>query len=205
MIFFELFTTAFMCIFYGVLITSVLMAVVYFVLRQVNRSTVCTIAFFLVGVILFVLLSFQQTLMVGAIKAKEYLNDVAEYVEEIADVKDGIIDRTSREVNTDYVQKIKKQFPEFSLFVDVDKIGENLNDMGTTVMEMKENTSSSLNYYILRRIMWSLGFLVAAIVIACLLDSCSSSRERGNFAQRSYSSSRNQSDFRNRTYRRQRF
>ena len=205
MIFFELFTTAFMCIFYGVLITSVLMTVVYFVLRQVNRGTVSTIPFFLVGVVLFVSLSFQQTLMVGAIKAKGYLNAVAEYVEEIADVKDGIVERTSREVNSDYVQKIKKQFPEFSLFVDVDKFGESLNDMGTTVTKMKENTSSSLNYYILRRIMWSLGFLVAAIVIVCLLDSGSSSSERGNFAQRSYSSSSNQPDFRNRTYRRRRF
>lgn len=201
MIFFELFSTAFMCIFYGVLITAILMAIVYFVLRQVKRGTVSTVPFFLVGIVLFVLLTFQQTLMVGAIKAKGYVNDVAVYIEQITDEKDKLVERTSQEFDT---EKIKEQFPEFSLFVDVDKIGEKLSDVDATVAEMKENTLSSLNYYILRRVLWSLGLLIVAIVIACLLGSGVSTRGKGSVSQHGYSAQRS-SDFRSRTYRRRRF
>ena len=45
MIFFQLFTTAFMSIFYGVVITAAVMAILYFLLRQFNRGIVSGSAF----------------------------------------------------------------------------------------------------------------------------------------------------------------
>lgn len=204
MIFFELFSTAFTCIFYGVLITAIVMAFVYFVLRQASRGIVSTVPFFVVGILLFAFLTFQQTLMVGAITAKGYVGDVAMYVEDMIEGKDKMVERTSQAFAVDCVQSIKEQFPEFSLFVDVDEVGEKLTDVDATVAEMKENTLSSLNYYILRRVLWSLGLLIVAIVIACLLGSGVSTRGKGSVSQHGYSAQRS-SDFRSRTYRRRRF
>ena len=57
MIFFQLFTTAFMSIFYGVVITAAVMAILYFLLRQFNSGIVESVPFYITGAVLFLLLT----------------------------------------------------------------------------------------------------------------------------------------------------
>lgn len=91
MIFFQLFTTAFMSIFYGVVITAAVMAILYFLLRQFNRGIVESVPFYITGAVLFLLLTIQFSLMMGAFDAKSYVDSIEIYVQQLVEGASGLV------------------------------------------------------------------------------------------------------------------
>ena len=84
-IFFSLFSTAFSSVFYGIVVTVTVMALLYFALKSVSKGIVQTPIFFVTGIVLAVLLAIQSTLLIGALEAKDatdaaelYLNQLLE-------------------------------------------------------------------------------------------------------------------------------
>lgn len=71
MIFFSLFSTAFSSVFYGIVVTVTVMALLYFALKSVSKGIVRTPVFYVTGIVLAVLLAIQQALLIGAIEAKD--------------------------------------------------------------------------------------------------------------------------------------
>lgn len=205
MIFFELASSAFTAVLYGIVLTVFIVGLLYVILRQLCRGAVHTIPFYVIGVVLFAVLLVQQTLMFGAFKAKGYVDNVAEYVYEVIDLKDGLKESANiNNVDPSLTEKVKEEFPMVSLFVNMDKIeeyAEDIDDLEDTVPVIKNEFQSALNYYILRRILWSLGVIVVSVVLVCLIESRGgTSGRRGH-----YSSSRSKADFRSNTLRSRRF
>ena len=204
MIFFELASSAFTAVLYGIVLTVFIVGLLYVILRQLCHGAVQAIPFYVVGVVLFVMLLVQHTLMFGAFKAKGYVDNVAEYVYQIIDLKDGLKESASVSLDSSLAEKVKEEFPIVSLFVNMDKIeryAEDIDDLEETVPVIKSEFQSALNYYILRRILWSLGAIVVCVVLVCLIESRGgTSGRRGH-----YSSNRSKADFRSNTLRSRRF
>lgn len=70
MVFFTLLKTAFSSLFYGILLTMLIMIVLYFLLRIIDKRITGTVTYYITGIVLSVLLMIQSTLLIGAIKAK---------------------------------------------------------------------------------------------------------------------------------------
>ncbi len=70
MVFYALLKTAFSSLFYGILLTMLIMVVLYFVLRSADKRITESVTYYITGIVLSVLLVIQSTLLIGAVKAK---------------------------------------------------------------------------------------------------------------------------------------
>ena len=68
--FFSLLTTAFSCIFYGVITTAVIMSILYFVLKSLSKGIVQSFPFYITGLILAFLLICNLSVLIGAFQVK---------------------------------------------------------------------------------------------------------------------------------------
>jgi len=163
MIFFELFSTAFMCIFYGVVITAAIMAILFFALRQFNRGIVESIPFYATGVVLFVLLVIQISMMVGAIEAKGYVDGMEIYIGQLVDGMSGVV---STSESQEILDEVVSQNHLIGLFFDTcDFAG---TDVANLPHAMAEVFRDGLNSYIWHRFWWALcGTLVAVVIAIC--------------------------------------
>ena len=149
MIFFQLFTTAFMSIFYGVVITAAVMAILYFLLRQFNRGIVESVPFYITGVVLFLLLTIQFSLMMGAFDAKSYVDGIEIYVQQLVQ---------------EILDEITSQNHLIGLFFGTCNFSG--NDISQLPAVMAETFRSNLNSYIWHRVGWAFFVIVVAVVIA---------------------------------------
>lgn len=83
MTFFSLFSTATSSVLYGCLITIAIMALLYVVLRALNKGIVETLVFYITGAVMAILLIIQMSLMVGAMEAKSSADDAQEFVSQL--------------------------------------------------------------------------------------------------------------------------
>lgn len=161
MMFFELFSTGFSCIFYGMVITAALMAILYFLLRQLNRGIVESIPFYITGVILFILLTIQLSLMCGAIEVKGYVDATEVYVTQLVEGLSGVL--TANE-SQQILDKVTEENPLLGVYFNI------CNFAGTEIQDlpsrMAEVFRDNLNTYIWHRVFWSLGITVVGVVIA---------------------------------------
>lgn len=188
MIFFELFTTAFMCIFYGVVITTAIMALLYFILKEIDKNTVRTVPFYCTGVVLFLLLVIQFSLMMGAFEAKSYVDGIEITISRMVEGVSGIV---SAEESQKILEEATGGNQLFGLFFNTCNFSG--NDYEDLPAVMAETFRSGLNSYIWRRIWWTLGIIVLGILIISLPNTKGSNRnsKKGN-------SSRGSSDYRSR-------
>lgn len=161
MIFFQLFTTAFMSIFYGVVITTAVMAILYFLLRQFNRGIVESVPFYITGTVLFLLLTIQFSLMMGAIDAKSYVDSIEIYVQQLVEGASGLV--TAQE-SQEILDEITSQNHLFGLFFGTCNFSG--NDVSQLPAVMAETFRSNLNSYIWHRVGWAFFVIVVAVVIA---------------------------------------
>lgn len=160
MIFFSLITTAFSAIFYGIIITAVVMAIMYVALKGISKSIVQTPMFYVTGVILAILLMVHFSLMIGAIQAKDAADVLEIYLSQLLEGQSGIIGAQDSQRIMD---AIANHFPVIGTFVDIaDFSGHNVSELPRV---MRDSMIDYLNSYIWRRVWWS----VCAIVIACII------------------------------------
>lgn len=69
-VFLTIFFESITCLFYGVVITAFIMAILYFILKTLSRGIVRSIPFFFTGVILSILLVVNMSVVVGAVTIK---------------------------------------------------------------------------------------------------------------------------------------
>ena len=165
MMFFSLIGTAFSSIFYGVIITAAIMAILYVVLKSINDGIVRSIPFFATGVILAVLLVIQCTLMVGAIQAKGSIEAANIYLTQLLEGYSGTIGaQDSQEI----FDKVTEQFPLFGTFIGYTDFS------GHEISELPEVMTSTINdfftSYIWHRVLWILGFILIGCFIPMLYD-----------------------------------
>lgn len=161
MMFFELFTTGFMCVFYGIVITAGIMALLYFALRQLNRGIVSSIPFYITGVLLFILLTIQMSLMVGAFEAKGYVDGIESYVTQLVEGMTGVLTAQESQV---VLEKVTEQCPLMGVYFNICNFSG--NEIENLPSVMAETLRDNLTSYIWHRVWWSVGIILLAVVIA---------------------------------------
>lgn len=166
----ELVSLAFSTVVYGLLATAALMAMLYFVLHEINRNAVRNIPFFITGIVLFPLLLTQFTLFFGALEAKSLIDAIEIFVSQsLESLHVTPTDVITGEDSQEMLNLIIQQYPILGVFVDTCTFtGTQYSELAQTI---GETIRDYLNSYMWRRIFWALGFVVVATAIAILVPS----------------------------------
>lgn len=164
-IFFSLFSEAFSCVGYGLLIAAFLVATLYFLLSTASKGIVRSIPFWISMVVLFFAAWINMSVMVGAIKVNSattamemWLNQYLYNLEGIADI------RSSQEIG----DLLNKEFPILGSYVNLfDFSGYSLRELPSAIAEaVREEMGSQ----IWSNILWTLAFIVATVIISLYFD-----------------------------------
>lgn len=146
----------------GVVLTIIGIILMYVLIRLWWRNSTFSIASIAVGIILFFFLSFQSILLCGAITIKSCCDDVEFYVNKL--VQD--IPSTqafSTEDSQVILDHISEEWPLVGYYVNMADFQGHTSD--TIAEAMSDELRSYMNWFIFRRICWSLLFVVVGAVI----------------------------------------
>lgn len=165
MVFFSLFSTAFSSVFYGVIVTAAIMAILYVVLKSISRGIVSTPVFFITGAVLAILLVIQSSLMIGAMQAKDAADSAKIYLDQLLESSYGTVGaQDSQKV----LETVTTEFPLLGTYFGFADFSG--NDVSELSESMHETMTDYLNSYIWHRVWWMLGIIVMAVVIACMFE-----------------------------------
>lgn len=175
---FDILRYSFSSLIWGVLISIGCMALFVFLIKGWYKDATFSPVSYLIGAILFVFLSIQCVLIVGSLKILDttdyYEVQIARIVESAYDATDEVSMRHA----DDIIKTIIDQYPLLQYYISGGEF------TGFTAKELPhaiaEELRSYMHWYILRRLMWCLGFVIigAALVIRSL-------DKRKNIAKRS--------------------
>lgn len=165
MIFFSLFSTALSSVFYGLIATFVIMALLYVVLRAISPSAVQTPIFLCSGVLLALLLLVQTSLMIAAIQAKSAADQTKDYLTETLAVGQDAVEAVNSQ---ELIEAVTGSFPILGSFVDTSRFAG--IDIKEVPLALHNTITDYLNSYIWHRVWWLLGFIVVACVLVIVFD-----------------------------------
>ena len=165
MTFFSLITTAVSSVFYGIIATAVVMAILYAVLKTLSKGIVQAPVFYISGGVLAVLLVIQFSLMIGAVEAKDAVDSAELYMNQFLENSYGTINaQQSQQV----LDKVTDEFPIIGTYLGMaDFSGHDVSDLASS---MHATMIDYLNSYIWHRVWWILGMIVVACIIVMLFD-----------------------------------
>jgi hypothetical protein len=149
-------------LFLGILLTVVGVILLFVLIQSWYRNSTFTPVSYIVGGILFLFLSFQSILLCGAVTIKSYSEDVECAINSwVAEVPSDI--PFNQEDSQHVLEQITEEWPLVGYFVGgADFTG---HTSVTIAQAMAEELRSFMNYFILRRVGWSLLFIVCGVVI----------------------------------------
>ena len=165
MIFFSLLSTATSSIFYGIIVTAVIMAILYAVLKSLSKGIVQSVPFYITGIVLAILLIVQCSLMIGAIQAKDMVDSAEIYLNQLLEDQYGTV---SAQESQKVMDAITENFPIIGNFIDIaDFSGHDISELPEVMHNSMENYLSS---YVWHRVWWILGIIVVACIIAACFE-----------------------------------
>lgn len=156
---------------WGILIAVACMALFVFLIKGWYKDATFSPVSYVIGAVLFLFLSVQCVLIVGSLK----IIDTTDYYEtEIANIVDSAYD-TADEITIgqadDIIQVIIDRFPLLQYYIGGGEFS------GFTAKElphaMADELRSFMRWYIFRRILWCLGFVIVGAI--CVIRSLSKS------------------------------
>jgi len=182
MIFFSLLSTATSSICYGIVVTAVVMAILYAVLRSLSRGVVQTPVFYITGVVLALLLVIQFSLMIGAMQAKDAADSARIALSQMVEDRYGTV---SAQDSQQIMDEVTERFPVIGSFLNIANFsGHDISELPDTMHETMTNYLSS---YIWHRVWWILGIIVIAVIVVMLFEkpvSYDSANRRNNISHR---------------------
>lgn len=176
----ELLSYGFDIIAIALVLTIVTMALLYCLLMAIGKQYVSGIPFYASGVMLFLMLLYQNFLAIGAFYSKELIDDFHEKAVSMVQVAQSGISQVE-----DYQASIDEITSEFPLLVPfINTANENVVNMQEWVETTTDGLHSTIKWFILRRIIWSSVFILLAMACAILVgktdnvDTYTSSRHR---------------------------
>ena len=140
-------------IWYGIIVAVIVVAALFFIIEAMQRGNKrFSPLTYVLGVALAAFLSFQFTFMIGAIMFKSDCNDITSIINDF--VPNSSLTNGIGEIRSN-LKQLAKEEPFIKNFVDVDAIDESLPD-GAIGDAILSKVHSYLNWYIVRRILWSL-------------------------------------------------
>lgn len=176
-------------LFLGILLTAAGIFLLYFLIRSWFVHRTFTPLSFLTGAVLFPLLAFQSVLLCGAVTIKSYCGDVEQAINGwVQDVPETV--RFTQQDSQAILDKIAEEWPLVGYFVNLADFSGHTST--TIAASMAGELRSYMNWFILRRIGWSLLFvLVGAVGVIWSMDSGQRrGARRGTSGRRSYSGGR---------------
>ena len=187
------FIDAYSSIWYGILVAVIVVAALFFIIAAMQggnkRFSPLT---YILGVALTAFLSFQFTFMIGAIMFKSDCNDITSIINDF--VPNSALTNGIGEIRSN-LKQLAKEEPFIKNFVDVDAIDDSLPD-GAIGDAILNKVHSYLNWYIFRRIMWSLlACGIAGFLMLYTMERIPQGRTRRTPGYRSSNRRRSSDDF----------
>jgi hypothetical protein len=156
---------------WGILIAVACMALFVFLIKGWYKDVTFSPVSYVIGVILFLFLSFQCILIVGSLKILDttdyYETEISRIVDSAYDAADEVTMGQADEI----IQVIIERFPLLQYYIGGGEFS------GFTAKElphaMADELRSFMRWYIFRRILWCLGFVIVGAV--CVIRSLSKS------------------------------
>ena len=160
---FELLRFSFSSIIWGILITAICLALFFFLIRGWYRNATFTPISYVIGFFLFLLLAFQCTMIVGAIKiiniSPYYESQIQQMVSTYFPPSQEVTGQESEQV----IDWLVTEYPILRHYFDSGEF------TGYTAQQlpavMGAEIRSFLRFYILRRLLWCLGFVIVGAVL----------------------------------------
>ncbi len=173
-IFFSILSESITCLFYGIIITAFIMATLYFILSTLSKGAVRSIPFFITGPILALLLMVNMTLLIGAFTVKNETESMRIWMTQRLDGIHGTADLQSSQQIGDM---LNEQFPLSGCFLNLfDMSGHPIEELPQVFYEV---INEEMNSMIWNRLLWSFGFIVAAMLVALYFDKGDGNRNKG--------------------------
>lgn len=167
-------------LFLGILLTLVGVGLMFFLIRSWFSNSSFTPFSYIVGFVLFLFLSFQAVLLCGAVTIKSYCDEVEVAINEwVRNLPDDV--QFDKESSQQVLEQIQQEWPLVGYFVGgADFTGHTPVDIARA---MTDELHSFMNGFILRRIGWSLLFVVVgAFIVIKTMEHTRRQRNRGGYA-----------------------
>lgn len=158
----------------GVILTLAGIALMFFLIKSWRRNSTFTLSSFIVGGVLFFFLAFQSILLCGAVTIKSYGDDIEAAINSMVA---GLPQETvlTQADSQQLLDAISSEWPLVGYYVNLaDFRGHTPR---TVAAAMADELDSYMNWYIFRRVCWSLLFVaVGAAVVIKTMDGKSGGR-----------------------------
>jgi len=166
---FDILRYSFSSAIWGVLIAIICMALFVFLIKGWYKDATFSPISYIIGAILFMFLSIQCVLIVGSLKIISTTDYYETEISRIVDNKYDATDEVTKGQADDIIQVIIDRFPILHYYISGGQFS------GFTVKElphaMVDELRSFMRWYIFRRILWCLGFVIIGAV--CVIKSLS--------------------------------
>lgn len=167
-------------LFLGILLTIVGVGLMFFLIRSWFSNSSFTPFSYIIGFVLFLFLSFQAVLLCGAVTIKSYCDEVEVAINEwVRNLPEDV--RFDQESSQQILEQIQREWPLVGYFVGgADFTGHTpVNIAHAMISELH----SFMNEFILRRIGWSILFVViGALIVIKTMEHSQKQRNRVRYA-----------------------
>ena len=172
MVLFDILRYSFSSLVWGVLIAVACMALFVFIIKGWYKDAYFSPISYLVGAALFLFLSFQCIMIVGSLKIIETTDYYEAEITEIVNSTYSFSDEVTKVQADEIIQSVIERLPILHYYIAGGEFS------GFTAKElphaMAEELRSFMRWYIFRRILWCLGFVIVGAI--CVIKSMSKTK-----------------------------
>lgn len=169
MVLFDIIRYSLSSVVWGILIAGLCMALFVFLIKGWYKDAAFSPVSYIVGALLFLLLSFQCVLVVGSLKIIDMTDEYEERISTIVDSVCSATDNVSLSQSSDIIERIINEYPILQYYISGGEF------TGYTAKElphvMAQEIRSYMRWYIFRRVLWCLGFVLVGAF--CVISSMS--------------------------------
>lgn len=166
---YDILNYSFSSVIWGLLIAIACMALFVFLIKGWYKDATFSPVSYIIGAILFIFLSFQCVLIVGSLKIISMTDDYEQRITSIVESVYSPSDMVSMPQASDVIDTIIDEFPILEYYIGGGEFS------GFTAAQlphaMADELRSFMRWYIFRRILWCLGFVIVGDI--CVIKSLS--------------------------------
>ena len=174
MVLFDILRYSFSSMIWGILIAVACMALFVFLIKGWYKDATFSPISYAVGATLFLFLSFQCILVVGSLKIISMTDEYEQRITSIVESAYSPSDMVSMPQASDVIDTIIEEFPILEYYIGGGEFS------GFTAEQlphaMADELRSFMRWYIFRRILWCLGFVIVGAI--CVIRSMSKTKNK---------------------------
>jgi len=167
---FEILSYSFSSLIWGTLISAACMSLFIFLIKGWYKDATFSPISYIVGIILFFFLSFQCVLIVGSLKI---ISMIDVYEQQVASLVESFPsnEEISKSQASDVVDAIINEFPILEYYIGGGEFtGYTAGELPSAIAQ---ELRTFMHWYIIRRLLWCLGFVIVGAT--CVIKSLSQS------------------------------